>query len=381
MILRRNPLIALVAVVVFLVFVASIATRNGQYQPEAVIPVSGDVVYVDATHAREREFTDSELRSALVSLCASNTPEHAAPEMAQEEIPDHIDSLDELMLSLSNRLSASLTAEHLHLAALLESDPGSQVELLDRAISRSPSDAFLAWTAVRICSDSTVDQDCPLQDWEQHLIAVDGQNSETWMRIAANRYAAGETDAALEAMRLASTAAETRVYWTEAVEMIERGLAAAGSEYPFPERASMAFGVAGIMFPNYGDFTRMCREQSSRSSEWGYACLGYGELAESQSMTELGVSVGLSIQKLALEALGEMDQAADVEQRLEDRRQERSNLGIAHAQLIQQLTVSNPTLFSAFLAAIRSEGEAAALRRVAADVDRLLERQPELACE
>ena len=53
----------------------------------------------------------------------------------------------------------------------------------------------------------------------------------------------------------------------------------------------------------------------------------------------------------------------------------------AYAQLIQQLTVSNPTLFSAFLAAIRSEGEAAALRRVAADVDRLLERQPELACE
>lgn len=347
----------------------------------APTPFSADKQQAEAPASPSPEFPAAELRSALTEVCSASDTESADKEWTQEEIQAQIDAFNEQKLTLSESLSASSSAEHLHLAALLENDPVARVELLEQAVSRSTSDPFLVWSAVRVCSDSAVSLDCPLGDWQQRLIAVDGQNSESWVRIAANRYAAGETDAALDALRHAATAAETRIYWTETVEMIERGLAAAGSDQPFPERAGMAFGFAAMMLPRYVDYTRMCVEQSSRSAEWAYTCLGYGELAENQSKTEIGVSIGRSMQKLALEALGEFDKAADIEQQLQRRRQERLSADIDHTMLTERLMVSNPTMFTAFLAKIRSVGEVVARRQIAAEIDRLLEQQSELACD
>ncbi len=210
---------------------------------------------------------------------------------------------------------------------------------------------------------------------------IDGQNSESWLRVAANRYKAGETDAALEAMRHAATAAETRIYWTETIEMAERGLAAAGSDYSFPERAAMAFGLAATKLPNYGDFTTMCKEQSLRSADWAYTCLGYGELAENQGKTVIGVSIGRSIQKLALEALGEEDKLAAVEARQQSSRQEwLESIGNIHAAT-ERLMFSNPAVFSAYLAAVRTHGEVVARAYLTDETSRLLREQPELACQ
>ena len=375
---RRLPVIVVsIAALIVLAYVFGQRDETDDSEVDAPTPISAAVPVAEATASTHTEFPTDELRSALTDVCSNTATDSADKELTQEEI----DAFNQLGLDLSDSLAVSASAEHIHLAALLANDSDTRVELLERAISNSPSDPFIVWSAVRICSDSAVSVDCPLGDWEQRLTDVDSQNSESWMRIAANRYAAGETDAALEAMRHAATAAETRIYWTETVEMIERGLAAAGSEYPFPERAGMAFGFAAMMLPVYGDYTRMCVEQSSQSAEWAYACLAYGELAENQSKTEIGVSIGRSMQKLALEALGEMEKAADVERRLQRRRQERLNADIEHIVLTERLMVSNPTMFTAFLAATRSVGEVAARRKIVAEIDRLLEQQPELACE
>lgn len=262
----------------------------------------------------------------------------------------------------------------------MENDSVLRVEYLDRAITISPSDPFLIWSAVRICVDSAASLDCPLRDWERRLIAVDGQNSESWIRIAANRYARGDKDAALDALQLAATAAETRIFWTETIEMMERGMAAVGREYPYPERAVIAIGFAAMMVPAYGDITRMCDEQSSRSAEWAYACLAYGELAENQGKTEIGVSIGRSMQRLALEALGETDKAAEVQRRIDALRQGMLDWIKDYNPAIERFIFSSPTMFAAYLAAIRSEGEEAARRQLAAEFDRLLEQQPELVC-
>ena len=220
---------------------------------------------------------------------------------------------------------------------------------------------------------------CPLRDWERLLIAVDGQNSESWIRVAANRYAANEYDEALEAMRHASTAAESRAYWTEMIETIERGFAA-GSDFGFPERAAMAFGFAASELPRYGDYVKMCEERSAQSVDWAYACLTYGELLEGQGKTDMGVSIARSIQQLALEGLGEIERSAEVQQRIEARRQERLNSIKAHNPAVERLIFSNPTLFSAYLAAVRSEGEENARRRIGIEIERLLKQQPELGC-
>ena len=79
--------------------------------------------------------------------------------------------------------------------------------------------------------------------------------------------------------------------------------------------------------------------------------------------------------------MGELEKAADVEQRLQARRQERLDSIKDYNPAIERLIVSNPTLFSAYLAAIRSDGEIAAQRYIRKEIEQLLEQQPELACE
>lgn len=379
----RRFLIVIAAIVALLVLGAVPGLREPQIDPELTAPAAttAEVPSTAASPALIGEFPEEELRSALTNSCSGDGQQSDDQEWTAGDIQAATEKMNKQRQSVSEQLSVSSSAEHLHLAALLEIDSTTRVELLERAISQNPNDAFLLWRGIQFCSEEKEAAACDLADWESRLLLVDGQNSESWLRVAANRYKAGETDAALEAMRHAATSAETRIYWTETIEMVERGLAAAGSDYPFPERAGMAFGFAAMMLPSYGDFTTMCKEQSLRSVDWAYTCLRYGELAENQGKTEIGVSIGHSIQKLALEALGELDKAADVEQQLQARRQEWSNSIRDFNPATERLIFSNPTLFSVYLAAIKAEGELAAQRHISVEIDRLLQQQPELACE
>lgn len=282
----------------------------------------------------------------------------------------------EVMHDIAERLSLSSSSEHLHVAALLDRDPASRVQRIELAVSRNPDHALLLWGAVHICADAIDTTDCRLRDWEQRLLAIDGQNSESWVRVAANRYQAGDSAAALAAMRHAATAAESRAYWTETIEMIERGLAA-GSDYTFPERVSVAFGLAASSLPDYGDYLTMCREQSAENVEWAYVCLAYGELVEQQGKTEMGVSIALAIQKVAFEALGDEEKLGAVAARQQRRRNAReSSVGST-----EHLLLSEPAALRDYLAAIRIHGEHGARVRLAAETSRWLARQPEANCE
>ena len=161
--------------------------------------------------------------------------------------------------------------------------------------------------------------------------------------------------------------------------MVERGLAS-GSDLTFSERAGMALSVAASELPRYGDYMSMCEKQSSRSVDWAYACLAYGELVESQGKTQIGVAIALSIQKNALESLGEAEQVADVQRRIAAHNQEFQNSDIDHNAQLVRLIFSSPSLFSAYLATIRADGERIALRRITGQIERLIEQQPDLAC-
>ena len=325
------------------------------------------------------ELPDADLGSALKDLCARSAQESRDSNWSPEETQAQIQAFNELKRGLSNRLSVSSAAEHLHLAALLDSGSASRVELIDRAVSLSPNDAFVLWGAVHICTEERNATSCPLRDWEKRLLDIDGQNSESWLRVAANRYQAGDPDSALDALRHAATSAETRAYWTDTIEMVERGFAAA-SDYSFSRRANLAVGLAASELPHYGDYTMMCKEQSAKSVDWAYACLAYGELVEYQGKNEMGVAIARSIQKLALEALGELGKAAEVEQRLQARRQERMDWYGDYNAVTDRLIFSNPTLFYTYLAAVKSQGELEARLYLTEEIERLLEQQPELAC-
>lgn len=333
----------------------------------------------DSSAQATTEAPGDALRSALDDLCSGE--DRSASDFARsiEQMQARLEPFDQWQRRLLETLAQSSSAEHLHFAALLDRDPASQVELIRRAVSLDPNDAFTLWTAVHVCGDNRDATGCPLRDWEQRLVQVDGQNSESWLRVAANRYQARDLNTALEALRRAATSAETRAYWTETIEMAERGYAVIGDR-SFPERAAMAFGVAASALPNVGNYVNMCKAQSEASVEWAYACLAYGETAEKQGKTEVGVSIGLAIQLHALEALGEPEKLAEVEQRKEARAKEKRAMYSKNRASIEELKVLTPALFASYLASIRTYGEFGAQFLLADEMQRLLQHEPELAC-
>ncbi|MEL7538178.1 MAG: hypothetical protein AAFM91_14120 [Pseudomonadota bacterium] len=314
------------------------------------------------------ETRQADIRIALEKSCANFTSSDSPVIELPTDVYEGVDDPEAWFRELVSKMSVSSEPEHLYFAALIEDDPSSRLQLLKRAIQGNPNDALVVWGAVQACSEFDASPTCPLSEWEPMLIAVDGQNSETWIRIAANRYGSGELDAALSALRRAGSVAKSNDYWPEMIEMIERGLAAS-TDRSFSWRAGMAFGLAAANLPRVGDYTRMCRDQSQLSAEWAYACVDYGKRAEEHGKSMMTVDIGQAIQKYALQALGESALAAEVERRSRARSQQASD---AVSDGNELLIIATPALFHAYLDAVRLHGETSARLRFNAEIAQTL---------
>ncbi len=307
-------------------------------------------------------------------------PDGEEVELSEAEIDAQAAEYKAKVTNLVRTLTTSSSAEHLQLAALLEQQPAKRLTLLQRALSTDPNNPMLIRDALDACvaiNDSTL---CDTGVLEDRLLSIDFQNSESWMRIAANRFDAGNTADALYAVRQAGSASESRTYWVETIELTERGLASTGG-YVFQERAAVAFGVAAMKTPRYADYYRMCSKQSSDHEEWARACLAYGERLAAQSNTELGINIALGIQKLALTALGDLDQATALKQHIDTTRKRQIDRDMDEYILHEMLLMARPALFSEFLETVKSQGELQARRVLAERVRSLLDQDPDIACE
>ncbi len=328
--------------------------------------------------APEESFDAANLQVGLEALCDSADQAAGSSAEPPQDEESEIREAEEVARRISERLSVSSSPEHLYVAALQTSDRSEKAALLKRAVDNAPTDAFLVWSAYELCSVADYLPDCPMAAWEQLLIDADGGNSQVWVRIATNRYAAGDQQGALDAMRYAASAAETRRYWPETIVAVESALAAVGGS-TFEERAMTAFGMTAAIPYNLGEIA-MCREMSPVNPEWSDVCLRYGQLAERQGKTELGKSLARSIQKIVLTSRGDTEALAVVEQRIQAWRQRRDAQYTAYDPLIEYLLVSVPDFFHAYLDAVKSVGEYTARERVAAEIRQLVQDQPELAC-
>ncbi len=237
-------------------------------------------------------------------------------------------------------------------------------------MNTGPRGATVVWHAVQICARAAADLKCRIGNGRTSCLKLDSQNSEVWIRVALTRYGRGDTAQALDALQRAATAAETRDYWPETVEMLERALDSAGG-YSFPERAVSAIGFAAASLHPYGPYVDMCRKQSEIDAEWAQACLEYGRLVERQGKTEIGLSIAQIIQIAALEGMGNAEAAQFVAARRDEAARSRS----AEAVDLRGdfFLVSNPRLFATYLAALRERGERAAVIELRAEVKRLAE--------
>jgi hypothetical protein len=305
-----------------------------------------------------------------------STPDAIATATGDPAQAQPIDS--RLMEDLERSLARSGNPERLLFAGLAALRPGRAFPvnaadldrgraLVARAIATDTNDIEVAWHAVRICADEP--DGCALQnDWEERLLALDARNSHVWMRVAANRFEAGEHAQALRALRRAASSPETRTFWAESLAMAERSLVLAG-DYTFAERADYALAFAASNLPPYPDYVDMCREASAISRDWAYACLEYGAASERSDETLIGQSFARAVQRVALEALDERAQLATVEERDEAARLRLSALGAAGRDWRPRL-VSEPGIFFNFLQIAQASGELAAIEYAVGEAGR-----------
>jgi hypothetical protein len=280
-----------------------------------------------------------------VDTCVSSEPARVPPTRPR---PIRLNGTD-----ARERLLVSRDAEHLAAAALLSRNVRYRVSDITRALATGRQNPAVVWTAVQICAAANDQVPCPAQQWEEQLLKLDGENSEVWIHIAARRLERGDARAALDAMQRAASTPESNAYWPDTVELLERGLAAAGG-YSFPERAMLAFGVAAANQPDYASQLKMCKAQSEANRAWADACLRYGETAEGRRKTALGQASARTLQIEVLEVVGDAESIAQVRAR-----GRRTVATTDERRRADALITSGPRPFARFLAKVRESGESA----------------------
>lgn len=277
-----------------------------------------------------------------------------------------------------HRLTVSEDPEHLHTAALLEDEPARRMDLMERAVSAGGDNPFHVWSAVRMCAELHEETSCPLQGWQARMLELDGQNSEAWILAAAVRMQAGAPGAALDAMRRAAAASESRVYWPETIEMTDRAFAAA-SDLAFRDRVTLGADFASLGLPDYVSYVTMCQEQSEQSQDWAYACLRYGEVSEREGKTAIGKRIALIIQRVALKSLGDESRLRAATGRYE-KVQRAMNAASLDSHETMLMVTSSPTLFSRYLASFRIAGEVETMASMREEAGRWARRHQDLEC-
>ncbi|MEM7081830.1 MAG: hypothetical protein AAF465_03785 [Pseudomonadota bacterium] len=309
----------------------------------------------------------------------------ATSDTAQSE--QDFDQLGNVMLQQAAELSGALSqrtdADALLTAAILASDEQTKLDLLLQAIETGTQEPIVLWHAMTRCLRSN-DARCSTAALEERLLAVDGQNSESWMHIAAGRFSRGQTDDALHAVRQAAAAPESHDFFVDTVRLVLNALSASDIRAQHHMSAAIGFAAAGV--PSYLPITQMCRDQGQLQDEWAYACAAYAQTSAKQNKTQLSVMISLAIAQSAYETLGDLRLAERTEaQRFDTRTRFRNTMplsfGTPQRGFTSNATIdldgalySSQTLSAAFLDAIEQHGELHAreqfYERVAHHVDR-----------
>ncbi|MFK8030423.1 MAG: hypothetical protein AB8G18_09290 [Gammaproteobacteria bacterium] len=326
----------------------------------------------------KKEDNRKDSRINLTEICEQTGLEPKFSGLTDEDRRIQSIELEERLNTSMQQLAQSSSIDSQITSQYFETDPEIRIRTLEKAVAARPNDALVLWTAVNECTKAP-ETECPLREWEDQLTAVDDQNGEAWIRVAANRYADGDKEAAFAAMQRAASASESNLYWAERIELVQRGLAATGA-YEFSEGAAAAVGIAAANMPIYSHYIKMCRDQSANNLDWAYACLEYAELTTTKGKTELGLRVGLAMKRQALDDIGKHDQASEVVAQIESRKEEFRTANLGEDKLFNKLGLATPSLFAFYLDNLKQHGELKAIHIMEEEITRLLDIQPELAC-
>ncbi len=275
------------------------------------------------------------------------------------------------------QLKDSDLIEHRHAKALISRDKDVRIDLLTQILSDDPNNVLALWHAAHTCSDMAKEHPCPLENWLQQLASLDGENSQTWALIAYNHFIKGNQSEALESMRRAGSASESRSYFKETTQMFQAALVSIGSFTRYEElQLGTVFGRAWQ--PAVRVYQSMCREQTDREFEWAQACRDYGAANTYSTETLRSAKIANAIHVDALNRLDQWDRAQQVADEF-NTRIERISLDKSHDDKILLLQ-ANEELLSKLFIQLRDEGEIASLSYLIRTLDEAYTRSSDPAC-
>ncbi|WP_405242890.1 hypothetical protein [Lentisalinibacter salinarum] len=252
-------------------------------------------------------------------------------------------------------------------ALFLDEDDPERLELLWSAVEAGDERPLTLHRLLTTCLAQPAAGRCADHRIVSRAIAADPHNGAMWVTAAAWRLGHDEPQAALEAMERAAAASTHREYFIDAVLVYEQGLAAA-SDLGYSERVPFAIALEAATPIPFTRLSRACSERVEADSVWRGTCAELGRSTARRAHTMLGQLLGLELRRMTAEAGGDGAESAEVSERVSELMALMRDDRRAEAETVRR---NDDRFARAYLDEWRTRGEAAALRSMMEEVDRL----------
>lgn len=221
------------------------------------------------------------LVSATQTACDVVFGDHKRPDLDDDAVQELIDA------TFTELATSTDPAHQLTRFVMNRKTPQRFEQMTDTILSADQNDPYVLWHAVAACNTAASYDACrSAEQWVQRLTAIDADNSEAWAEAAGFYFNRSQPDKALDAMRQAISAPDTRHLYGPTIAAIAYGLNAA-TDLPDWQRAKEAFGFAGANQASM-QHTRACQlNRALEDIEWIDVCERYFEMILERPSREL----------------------------------------------------------------------------------------------
>ncbi|WP_405227860.1 tetratricopeptide repeat protein [Lentisalinibacter sediminis] len=258
----------------------------------------------------------------------------------------------------------------LRLAAALITEKRSPAHLqrLLSALALNPDHPLILERLLDACINRPDSRVCEEQGIVERAAAADGSNGQMWGAIAGYHASRGDEEDALEALRRAASAGEHREYLIDFIGVIERALAAVASDQSYGQRVMEAMGWSASFSSPWLAAYYQCRDRVADDLLWRNSCRDFALRLEAGSRTLMGRGLGIGMQAMIAEGIGDEETLAAVN----DRREALDTWREEHLTTDGEIVLTrDERVLRRYIDEWRSHGEIAAIAYVREEVERL----------
>ncbi len=290
-------------------------------------------------------------------------PEYSGPNDPRKTYGDVKNERESAIVSLQG----SGSPMHWLAASILLADTESELalQMLQDLATTEATASVAAWRMLILCDQRKIAA-CNSPNIEALAIEADVDNGMMWAQVASRRLAAGRDEEAVEAMRRAIAARRFDMYFSEQLQVLERGFAAV-TGWTFPERIIYGSDSIASNPSNLVTIREYCRRTDS--TEWIGLCDELGERIYVEGGETSARLIGIEMRQAVLESRADDDQLAALEQDYLDLKALQSALFEDAGAL--NLLLNDEQVMRDFISTIDAHGEVEAALLLQERTDRL----------